>query len=197
MKFDENLFSNHTNSSHLLIYDTSDINGQKKWLEENCYGDMTPSEEGKIIRYEKVVGGYCICTFGTLGLLGNLLSIMVLCRKDMRKNCFSQLLIGNYLCLTSICWILFNTYVSPHNTVFKILILSFFRFSYVWQSAYHIWNNGISQNILERPISWQPTLHLSLVSLSLLPHNTCFIDLHDDCSRYRKVLCCLFSSQLS
>ena len=97
MKFDENLFSNHTNASHLLIYDTSDINGQKKWLEENCYGDMTPSEEGKIIRYEKVVGGYCICTFGTLGLLGNLLSIMVLCRKDMRKNCFSQLLIGNYL----------------------------------------------------------------------------------------------------
>ena len=102
MKFDENLFSNHTNASHLLIYDTSDINGHKKWLEENCYGDMTPSEEGKIIRYEKVVGGYCICTFGTLGLLGNLLSIMVLCRKDMRKNCFSQLLIGNYLYLTII-----------------------------------------------------------------------------------------------
>lgn len=97
MKFDENLFSNHTNASHLLIYDTSDINGHKKWLEENCYGDMTLSEEGNFIRFEKVVGGYCICTFGTLGLLGNLLSIMVLCRKDMRKNCFSQLLIGNYL----------------------------------------------------------------------------------------------------
>ena len=80
----------------------SDINGHKKWLEENCYGDMTLSEEGNFIRFEKVVGGYCICTFGTLGLLGNLLSIMVLCRKDMRKNCFSQLLIGNYLYLAII-----------------------------------------------------------------------------------------------
>ena len=90
------MISNRTNASHILLYDDREINegDWKEWAEANCYGNMTRSHKDTFIRFEKVVGGYFNCTFGTLGLIGNVLSILVLCRKEMRKNCFSQLLIG-------------------------------------------------------------------------------------------------------
>ena len=88
------MVSNHTNSSHILLYDDREINDihEKEWGEKHCYGPMINMTH--FDQFEKVVGGYFNCTFGTLGLIGNILSILVLCRKEMRKNCFSQLLIG-------------------------------------------------------------------------------------------------------
>ena len=100
MLFDFSMISNDTNSSHLLLYDDSkEMNDTgedawSEWAEENCYGDMTESHEATFMQFETIVGGYFNCTFGTLGLIGNVLCIMVLCQKEMRKNCFSQLLIG-------------------------------------------------------------------------------------------------------
>jgi len=44
-----------------------------------------------------IVGGYLICFAGVLGLAGNGLSVVVLCRKEMMQqgnNCFNKLLIG-------------------------------------------------------------------------------------------------------
>ena len=37
---------------------------------------------------------YANATVSLLGVVGNILAVVVLLSKDMRKNCFSQLLIG-------------------------------------------------------------------------------------------------------
>ena len=37
---------------------------------------------------------YANATVSLLGVIGNILAVVVLLSKDMRKNCFSQLLIG-------------------------------------------------------------------------------------------------------
>ena len=38
---------------------------------------------------------YANAIVSLLGVVGNILAVVVLLSKDMRKNCFSQLLIGN------------------------------------------------------------------------------------------------------
>ena len=42
------------------------------------------------------LGGYANCVFGFVGLIGNIVSIAVLSRKELRKSCFNQLLIGKW-----------------------------------------------------------------------------------------------------
>ena len=91
-----NMISNHTNSSHFLLYDDKDNEDAvklKKWAEKYCYEELTKSHHEAYMQFETILNTFN-CTFATLGLIGNILSIMVLCRKEMRKNCFSQLLIG-------------------------------------------------------------------------------------------------------
>jgi len=46
------------------------------------------------LEVETAIGGYSVVVTGLLGLIGNILSIVVLSRKDLRKSCFNQLLIG-------------------------------------------------------------------------------------------------------
>ena len=94
------MFANTTNSSseNYFLYGGMSMNDTawQEWLNEHCYGEMSDEQEAAFLMFEKIVGGYFNCTFGTLGLIGNVLSIIVLCRKEMRKNCFSQLLIGKF-----------------------------------------------------------------------------------------------------
>ena len=61
----------------------------------NCYGTLESIDRETFLTYDKILGGYFICIIGGLGLIGNTLSILVLLHKEMRKNCFSQLLMGN------------------------------------------------------------------------------------------------------
>ena len=85
--------SNHTNSSHFLLYGHDEDEKWKKWGEKYCYEELTRDHQERYMQFERIMNTFN-CTFATLGLIGNILSIMVLCRKEMRKNCFSQLLIG-------------------------------------------------------------------------------------------------------
>ena len=87
--------SNHTNSSHFLLYGhDEDEKWKMEWGEKYCYEELTRYHQERYMQFERIMNTFN-CTFATLGLIGNILSIMVLCRKEMRKNCFSQLLIGN------------------------------------------------------------------------------------------------------
>lgn len=85
--------SNHTNSSHFLLYGHDEDEYWAKWGEKYCYEELTREHQERYMQFERIMNTFN-CTFATLGLIGNILSIMVLCRKEMRKNCFSQLLIG-------------------------------------------------------------------------------------------------------
>lgn len=60
-----------------------------------CYESLSESQKTTFLTYEQIVGGYCNCIFGALGLLGNAVSLVVLSQKEMQKNnCFSKLLMG-------------------------------------------------------------------------------------------------------
>ena len=60
-----------------------------------CYESLTNEESSNFLLYERIVGGYCNCFVGLVGLVGNLLSVLVLSQKEMQKNnCFNKLLIG-------------------------------------------------------------------------------------------------------
>ena len=85
--------SNNTNSSHFLLYDHNEDEKWKEWGQKYCYEELTKDHHERYMQFEQILNTFN-CTFATLGLIGNILSIMVLCRKEMRKNCFSQLLIG-------------------------------------------------------------------------------------------------------
>ena len=63
-------------------------------IDESCYGRMSEAQMDTFYLYEAIIGGYLNCLIGTLGLIGNIVAIVVLSQKEMRKNCFSQLLIG-------------------------------------------------------------------------------------------------------
>ena len=88
-----NMTSNHTNSSHFLLYGHDEDEKWKEWGEKYCYEELTRDHQERYMQFERIMNTFN-CTFATLGLIGNILSIMVLCRKEMRKNCFCQLLIG-------------------------------------------------------------------------------------------------------
>ena len=60
-----------------------------------CYPHLRKEERDSFLRYEAVVGGYCNCIVGFIGLIGNVLSLIVLSQPGMqRNNCFNKLLIG-------------------------------------------------------------------------------------------------------
>ena len=92
------MFANHTkisDSDYPSYYETyQEVN---ETVMESCYGKMSDAQTSMFLQFERIVGGYLNCSVGTLGLIGNVLSIIVLCRKEMRKNCFSQLLIGKHI----------------------------------------------------------------------------------------------------
>lgn len=65
--------------------------------EVGCYAHLHPDTQASFLQYEAIVGGYCNCIVGFLGLMGNLLSIIVLSQREMQKNnCFNKLLIGEF-----------------------------------------------------------------------------------------------------
>ena len=77
-----------------------------------------------------------------------------------------------------------NEYTSHNNyNIFQNLR---FRPGYLRQLTYHFRNHGSNTDIMGRPIPWQPSLHISMVSLSLLPHHPCLFDLYDDRSGITK-----------
>ena len=86
--------SDFVDQNYLYLEAGMNITDGKEWVSEYCYGVMSDEQQQTFWQFQKIVGGYFNCIFGSLGLVGNILSIMVLCRKEMRKNCFSQLLIG-------------------------------------------------------------------------------------------------------
>ena len=91
-----NMTSNSTNLTHFMLYDHRDEENDakmKEWADKNCYEEITEDHHDRYMQFEQILNTFN-CTFATLGLIGNILSVMVLCRKEMRKNCFSQLLIG-------------------------------------------------------------------------------------------------------
>ncbi len=61
-----------------------------------CYEHLDREQNDRFMAYERVVGGYCMTAVAAAGLVGNLLSLIVLSRKEMRQknNCFNNLLIG-------------------------------------------------------------------------------------------------------
>ena len=63
--------------------------------ELGCYELLRDEDKSTFFQYEELVGGYCNCIVGFLGLVGNVLSIVVLSQREMQKNnCFNKLLIG-------------------------------------------------------------------------------------------------------
>ena len=64
--------------------------------DDQCYPMRTAEETTIFFNYEKMVGLWGNICVGILGLLGNLVNVVVLGQKDMRKNCFNQLLIGKF-----------------------------------------------------------------------------------------------------
>ena len=65
--------------------------------DDDCYADSTPEQEELFFHFEKMVGLWGNICVGIIGLIGNLINVVVLGQKDMRKNCFNQLLIGKLL----------------------------------------------------------------------------------------------------
>jgi hypothetical protein len=61
-----------------------------------CYEHLNQEQNERFLRYEVIVGGYCNVAVALVGFVGNLLSLVVLFRKEMRQknNCFNSLLIG-------------------------------------------------------------------------------------------------------
>ena len=59
-----------------------------------CYEWMNEDETAAFHAFERNLGGYALCIVGLLGITGNLLNLVVLSHKEMRTNCFNQLLIG-------------------------------------------------------------------------------------------------------
>eukprot|EP00095_Tigriopus_kingsejongensis_P006395 maker-scaffold117_size339417-snap-gene-2.23 protein:Tk06395 transcript:maker-scaffold117_size339417-snap-gene-2.23-mRNA-1 annotation:"uroporphyrinogen decarboxylase" len=63
--------------------------------EAGCYDSLDDGERKQFLIYESIVGGYCNCIVGIIGLMGNFLSLVVLSQKEMqRNNCFNKLLIA-------------------------------------------------------------------------------------------------------
>ncbi|XP_059079572.1 uncharacterized protein LOC131877799 isoform X2 [Tigriopus californicus] len=63
--------------------------------EAGCYDNLDEGQRKQFLIYESIVGGYCNCIVGIIGLLGNVLSLVVLGQKEMqRNNCFNKLLIA-------------------------------------------------------------------------------------------------------
>ena len=65
-------------------------------VDDQCYPMRTAAETATFFNYEKMVGLWGNICVGILGLFGNLVNVVVLGQKDMRKNCFNQLLIGKF-----------------------------------------------------------------------------------------------------
>lgn len=92
--------ANETNSTELF----ESVNNDSSVMAENsivspeeagCYQHLDAGQRKQFLIYESIVGGYCICIVGIIGLIGNVLSLVVLGQKEMqRNNCFNKLLIG-------------------------------------------------------------------------------------------------------
>ena len=68
---------------------------QQSPSESGCYDELTRAQRDQFLQYEMVVGGYCNVIVGLIGLVGNILSLVVLGQQEMQKNnCFNKLLIG-------------------------------------------------------------------------------------------------------
>ena len=79
--------------------------------DDQCYPKMTKEETASFFDYEKNVGFWGNICIGLIGIVGNFVSVVVLGQKDMRTNCFNQLLIGE---------------LHPFLTSFVIVIIHFF-----------------------------------------------------------------------
>ena len=62
----------------------------------HCYERMGPDQMVDFYAFERNLGGYAICAVGVLGIIGNCINLGVLSHKEMRGNCFNQLLIGEF-----------------------------------------------------------------------------------------------------
>ena len=82
--------SNCANETDDAVVDESTLGPPSAF---NCYDHLNEGQTQDFFKFERAVA-YSNCTIGAMGLLGNLLAIFVLFGKEMRKNCFSQLLIG-------------------------------------------------------------------------------------------------------
>ena len=58
-----------------------------------CFEKLTPPQEEDYFQFERSMC-YANSLVILLGIVGNVLAVIVLLSKDMRKNCFSQLLTG-------------------------------------------------------------------------------------------------------
>ena len=63
-------------------------------VDDDCYAKTTEEQTEMFYHFEKMVGLWGNICVGIIGLIGNLINVIVLGQKDMRKNCFNQLLIG-------------------------------------------------------------------------------------------------------
>ena len=61
----------------------------------DCYPHLNKEQKNNFLVYEEIVGGYCNCLVGFIGIIGNIVCLIVLCQKELQKNnCFNKLLVG-------------------------------------------------------------------------------------------------------
>ena len=77
-----------------LNSDFSELDTEVLPAEEECYDKLGPEAQEEFHIFERNLGGYAICGVGLIGIFGNLINLGVLSHKEMRGNCFNQLLIG-------------------------------------------------------------------------------------------------------
>ena len=88
-----------SNLSHFLAnlvsndYTSSDIIGIPG---EKCYPKLNKYELEEFHDFERNLMGFAVCGVGLFGIIGNIINLIVLSHKDMRGNCFNQLLIGKF-----------------------------------------------------------------------------------------------------
>ena len=61
---------------------------------EECYDRPDGIDAFEFTRFERNMGGYATCAVGLIGIIGNMINLGVLSHREMRGNCFNQLLIG-------------------------------------------------------------------------------------------------------
>ena len=97
---------------------------------EECYDRPDGIDAFEFTRFERNMGGYATCAVGLFGIIGNMINLGVLSHREMRGNCFNQLLIGKFkqrkCCLNSselskLTWDLHSTW--------SIFVISLFCFS--------------------------------------------------------------------
>ena len=63
---------------------------------EECYDRPDGIDAYEFTRFERNMGGYATCAVGLFGIIGNMINLGVLSHREMRGNCFNQLLIGKF-----------------------------------------------------------------------------------------------------